>query len=97
MLEHAPHACMHVCIPHVYGMCILRDGQFPYVAEAVVTNADDVPLHWSLDEGAMPAGCGFSLAPSEGTLQPGESETVTIGFEAVRRSSGRPSSCHGRL
>ena len=71
-----------------FGECILRDAQFPYVAEAVVTNADDVPLHWSLDEGAMPAGCGFSLAPSEGTLQPGESETVTIGFEAVRRSSG---------
>ena len=21
-LEHAPHACIHMCIPHVYGMCI---------------------------------------------------------------------------
>ena len=71
------------------GACILRAAQFPYTTTATVTNADQEALTWRLDTTAAPADSGMTLSPTSGTLQPGETASITVSL------SGRGTSTDG--
>ena len=66
-----------------FGDCILRAAQFPYTKEITITNTDDKQVEWMLDENVIPDESGFSLDCPSGTLQVGESFTITFGFAAT--------------